>query len=80
LRSNGKPGEAVTYAKQAHSEEPGNNRFFNNWFNVEYEYINDLAIKSDVEKAILVRICNEGRNVTAKTLYKISRALEVSPF
>jgi transcriptional regulator with XRE-family HTH domain len=38
----------------------------------------DLAYKSEIEMSCLVKLLNEGSNITTLTLLKISKALNVS--
>jgi transcriptional regulator with XRE-family HTH domain len=37
----------------------------------------EMAYRCDIEKSNLVKIVNHGENITATTLYKISKGLEV---
>lgn len=37
----------------------------------------EMAYRCDIEKANLVRITTQGTNITSKTLYKISKGLEM---
>ena len=38
----------------------------------------EMALLCDVEKSSLVKLTNQGTNVTVSTLYKISKGLNVS--
>lgn len=38
----------------------------------------EMALRCDIEKSSLVKLANQGTNVTASTLYKISKGLDVS--
>jgi transcriptional regulator with XRE-family HTH domain len=38
----------------------------------------EMALRCDLEKSSLVKLANKGTNVTASTLYKISKGLDVS--
>jgi len=38
----------------------------------------ELALRCEIEKASLVKIANNGTNITMATLYKISKGLGVS--
>lgn len=37
----------------------------------------EMALRCDVEKASLVRLCNTGTNITLQTLFKIANGLEI---
>lgn len=39
----------------------------------------ELALRCNMEKATLVKIANHGSNITASTLLKIAKGLEVAP-
>lgn len=38
----------------------------------------ELALRCDMEKANLVKLTNQGKNITLVSLYKIARGLDVS--
>jgi transcriptional regulator with XRE-family HTH domain len=38
----------------------------------------EMALRCDLEKSSLVKLANQGTNVTALTLFKISKGLNVS--
>jgi len=39
----------------------------------------EMALRCDIEKSSLVKLANQGTNVTVSTIFKISKALEVEP-
>jgi transcriptional regulator with XRE-family HTH domain len=39
----------------------------------------ELALRSNMEKATLVKLANHGTNITAATIFKIAKGLEVDP-